>query len=39
MPNLVLLISQFLTPDMVTRIASAFGFDRGMRIMALLAHK
>jgi hypothetical protein len=28
MPNLVSLVSQFLTPDVITRIASAFGFDR-----------
>jgi hypothetical protein len=28
MPNLVSMVSQFLTPDMVARIASAFGFDR-----------
>src|SRR5262249_38900656 len=29
MPNLVSLIMQFLTPDMITRIASALGLDRG----------
>jgi len=28
MPNLVSLVSQFLTPEMITRIASAFGYDR-----------
>jgi hypothetical protein len=29
MPNLVTLIMQFLTPDMLTRIASVLGLDRG----------
>jgi hypothetical protein len=28
MPNLVTLVSQFLTPDVITRIASACGYDR-----------
>jgi hypothetical protein len=44
MPNLVSVCSQFLTPDMITRIASALGFDRntaqsavGAAIPSLLA--
>ena len=42
--NLVSLVMQFLTPDMVGRIATAFGFDRnkvqsaiGGAVPALLA--
>jgi hypothetical protein len=44
MPNLVSVCSQFLTPDMIARIASALGFDRntaqnavGAAIPSLLA--